>query len=78
MKPFSELENNDFNVIKSNISKCSKCFIQLYCGNGCPYENKLYNDNFYEPSRNFCIKSVLDFEQSIILISKLVKSGLNS
>ncbi|WP_390904747.1 SPASM domain-containing protein [Peptoniphilus equinus] len=69
-----DIKSNDIPLIGWDIEKCSKCFIQLYCGNGCPYENLIYNHDFYKPSKNFCIKSILDFEKSLSFLSIIIKN----
>lgn len=76
LKRIHNIKKNDVSLIGWDIEKCSKCFIQLYCGNGCPYENLIYNHDFYEPSKNFCTKSILDFEKSLMFLSKILNSGL--
>ena len=56
---------------KEKIDKCSRCWYQLYCGDGCPYENEIYTGNINEPSEMQCMRGKITFEESLRLFAKL-------
>lgn len=67
----SQLNLLSKNIKKQKIEKCSGCWYQLYCGDGCPYEHDIYNGNINMPAEQLCIKSKITFRESLKLYAKL-------
>lgn len=59
---------------KEIINKCLECDYQLFCGDGCPYENKLYNDDINSPSVAYCKQTEVVFNISMNLYIKLIEN----
>ncbi len=63
---------------KTNIKKCDNCYMQLFCGDGCPYENYIGNNDINEPSIDFCNKNEALFETSLFFLYDIVENNLES
>ena len=50
---------------------CSECWAQLYCGDGCVYENSIYHEDLNEPADEWCNKTKASLEESMKLYIRL-------
>lgn len=58
-------------IKKKRVEECSQCWYQLYCGDGCPYENDVYTGDINKPSEMQCMRSKITFEESLRLYARL-------
>lgn len=57
---------------KPIISKCERCPYQLYCGDGCAYENIIYKNDIAHPADEYCAQVDIIFNASIRLYLKIL------
>ncbi len=74
------IEDKNINLLqhrykKEKIEKCSNCWAQLHCGDGCPYENNIYSDDINTPSDQWCTKTKILLKESLILYAKLLSNN---
>lgn len=60
---------------KNKIEKCSNCWAQINCGDGCPYENQVYNDDINVPSEEWCTKTKINLEESLKLYARVINNN---
>lgn len=56
---------------KMQVNKCTQCWYQMYCGDGCPYENYVYTGDINQPAEMECLKGKITFEESLRLYARL-------
>lgn len=68
-----KLSNNDkaLHDNKPHIEKCSNCWAQLLCADGCVYENGVYSENINEPAEEWCIKTKISLEEALRLYARI-------
>lgn len=71
------IDDEYFSVFKNRlkkpvVEKCSECWAQLFCGDGCPYENYLYEGDINVPAEEWCSKNMISIEESLRLYTKLL------
>lgn len=69
--------DEDFTVFKNIlkkpvVEKCTECWAQLFCGDGCPYENYLYEEDINVPVEEWCVKTKILIEESLKLYIKIL------
>lgn len=57
---------------KPVVRKCSECWAQIFCGDGCPYENYLYEDDINKPNEQWCAKTKILLEESFRLYIQIL------
>lgn len=57
---------------KKHIKRCLECNCQLHCGDGCPYENMLYENDIDEPAGEWCSKTKIQFMESLRLYIRIL------
>lgn len=70
------IENDSLDILskklkKEKVDKCTECWYQLYCGDGCPYEHDVYNGDINIPSEQLCVKSKITFQEGLRLYARL-------
>lgn len=60
---------------KVKIEKCSNCWAQLLCDDGCPYEHELNTGSINKPSYDWCNKTKIMQKESLKLYVKLLKNS---
>lgn len=58
-------------IKKEKIEKCTDCWFQLFCGDGCPYEHDVYTGDINKPAELLCVKSKIAFQESLKLYARL-------
>ncbi|MCA1292285.1 4Fe-4S cluster-binding domain-containing protein [Paenibacillus sp. alder61] len=56
---------------KERVSKCSACWAQLYCGDGCAYENEIYTGDPEVPAEAWCAKTKIMLKQSLKFYARM-------
>ena len=56
---------------KPRVEKCSNCWAQLLCADGCVYENSVYSDNITNPAEEWCVKIKISLEEALKLYARL-------
>ncbi|WP_144275998.1 radical SAM/SPASM domain-containing protein [Gottschalkia acidurici] len=74
------IEDKDLELLKhrfkkEKIEKCLNCWAQLYCGDGCAYENYIYGNNINTPSDQWCTKTKILLKESLTLYAKLMSNN---
>ena len=67
-----KIDYSNATLPKDKIEKCRKCPYELYCGDGCPYENLIYHDDINKPAEEFCNQLDIIFNNSIQLYLRLL------
>lgn len=57
---------------KPYIDKCSECWAQLLCADGCVYENSVYSNDINEPAEEWCVKTKISLEEALRLYARLI------
>jgi len=70
------VRQHDFTVFskpfeKQKVAQCQNCYCQLYCGEGCPCENLVYNSDINIPAEEWCEKNKILFDISLRLYLKI-------
>lgn len=68
--------DNDNQIIREVIKKpkadkCTQCWAQLHCGDGCPYENMIYSNDMNQAAEEWCAKTKILLKEGLILYAKL-------
>ncbi len=63
---------NELSEEKPIIDKCSSCWAQLLCADGCVYENSVYSEDINEPAEEWCVKTKISLEEALKLYARLV------
>jgi uncharacterized protein len=71
------LNDKNLNILgyrlkKKSIEKCSNCWAQLLCGDGCPFEHKIANGDINKPSEDCCNKVKIHQKETLKLYARLL------
>lgn len=78
VKDLEKLNSPRSQVIDYKVKECDECYVQLFCGNGCPYENLISTGDLCKASENLCWKTIVDFDYSLLLLAKLLEMNLEA
>jgi len=59
---------------KTRIGKCERCPYQLYCGDGCAYENLIYHNDISQPAEEYCSQVDITFNASVRLYLRILNT----
>ena len=56
---------------KAKIEKCSNCWAQILCKDGCAYAHELFTGDINTPDENWCNKTKIIQKESLMLYARL-------